>query len=127
MSIKFKVIERWRPGVVGGGVKKYYAVTQSSGEETLDDLINEIEKRSSLRSMVIRWAIYALVEVMRDRLADGQIVRLGELGSLRVNISSKAKENAAEVKASSIKGAHVVFTPGKDLKKMLRELTYLKV
>jgi len=127
MSIKFKVIEKGRPGVVGGGVKKYYALTQLSGEQSLDDLIDEIEKKSSLRSLVIRWAIYALVDVMRDRLADGKIVRLGELGSLRVNISSNAKEKAAEVKVSSIKGARVVFTPGKDLKKMLHTLTYEKV
>ena len=127
MSIEFNVIQRGEPGVAGGGVKKYYAANQSSGELTLAGLTKRIEKMCTVNGADIRAVLYAMVDVMKDELANGQIVRLGELGSLRVNISSKATQNAAEVKASSIKGARVVFSPGKDLKKMLHTLTYEKV
>jgi hypothetical protein len=63
---------------------------------------------------------------MQDALANGQIVHPGKPGSLRVGISSEGKENAAEANSAAIKGTKVVFTPGKDIKNMLKNLTYSK-
>jgi len=126
MAIKFKVIEKGQPGVAGGGVKKYYASNQSSGEITLAKLTNSIEKVSTVSGADIRAVLYAMVDVMKSSLADGQIVRLGELGSLRINISSNGEETADKVSAKSIKGAKTVFTPGSDLKELLKILKYEK-
>ncbi|MGV4530558.1 HU family DNA-binding protein, partial [Ornithobacterium rhinotracheale] len=70
---------------------------------------------------------YALVDVMQSSLSDGEIVRLGELGSMRVNISSEGKAKEEEVTQNAIRGAKVIFTPGTDLKKMLNNLSYEKV
>lgn len=126
MAIKFKVIEKGQPGVAGGGVKKYYASNQSSGEITLAKLTNSIEKVSTVSGADIRAVLYAMVDVMKASLADGQIVRLGELGSLRINISSNGEETAEKVSAKSIKGAKTVFTPGSDLKELLKILKYEK-
>lgn len=44
MAIKFKVIERGEPGVVGGGTKKFYASPVMDGEMNLNDLTEAIEK-----------------------------------------------------------------------------------
>jgi predicted histone-like DNA-binding protein len=74
----------------------------------------------------IRAVLYAMVDVMQDALANGQIVRVGELGSLRVSLSSEGKEKPEKVNAAAIKGARVVFTPGKDIKNMLANLSYSK-
>ena len=126
MALKFKVIEKGQPGVAGGGVKKYYASNQSSGEITLAKLTNSIEKVSTVSGADIRAVLYAMVDVMKASLADGQIVRLGELGSLRINISSNGEETAEKVSAKSIKGAKTVFTPGSDLKELLKILKYEK-
>jgi predicted histone-like DNA-binding protein len=123
---KFKVIERGHPGVPGGGEKKFYASANSSGEMTLAGLTKSIEKISTVSGADIRAVLYAMVDVMQDALANGQIVRLGELGSLRVSISSEGKATAEEVNSSAIRGAKVVFTPGKDIKTMLNNLTYSK-
>ncbi|MDZ7606090.1 MAG: HU family DNA-binding protein [Cyclobacteriaceae bacterium] len=127
MPIKFKVIERGQPGVPGGGAKKFYASANVTGEKTLNLLTKDIEKMSTVNGADIRAVLYALVDVMKDALAEGQVVRLGELGSLRVSISSEGKEKAEEVKASVIEGAKVIFTPGKDLKTMLETLSYQKM
>jgi predicted histone-like DNA-binding protein len=127
MSIEFNVIQRGEPGVVGGGVKKYYAANQSSGELSLTGLTKRIEKMCTVNGADIRAVLYAMVDVMKDELANGQIVRLGELGSLRVNISSEGKDKEEDVKASTIRSARVVFSPGKDLKDMLQTLTYEKI
>lgn len=126
MSIKFKVIERGQPGVEGGGEKKYYASPVSSGELTLAGLTKSIEKISTVSGADIRAVLYAMVDVMKDSLADSNIVRLGELGSLRVSLSSEGYPTADEVTSSGIKSARVVFTPGKAIKDMLNTASYQK-
>jgi len=127
MSIKYKVIERGQPGVVGGGEKKYYASSNSTGDMTLAGLTRTIEKSSTVSGADIRAVLYAMVDSMQDALANGQIVRMGELGSLRVTLKSRGEETAEQVNASSIKDAKVVFTPGKAIKQMLSGLEYTKV
>ncbi|MGP2570715.1 HU family DNA-binding protein [Ornithobacterium rhinotracheale] len=127
MPIKYKVIQKGQPGVAGGGEKKYYVSANLVGEKTLAGLTKEIEKISTVSGADIRAVLYALVDVMQTSLEEGNAVRLGELGSMRVSISSEGKSKEEEVTAASIKGAKVIFTPGKDLKKMLNNLTYEKL
>lgn len=111
MAINFKVIERGEPGVVGGGTKKYYASPQMNGELDLDDLTKAIEKICTVSGADIRAVLYALVDVAVDNLGRGTIVRLGDLGSMRVSLKSTGEATAEDVKASSVKNAKVVFTP----------------
>lgn len=127
MTVKYKVIERGQPGVVGGGDKKFYANTVTNGELTLEKLTTRIEKNSTVGGADIRAVLYSLVEVMQDALDDGSIVRLGELGSLRISISSTGEAEEKDVSMHSIKGAKCIFTPGKELKQMLKNLEYQKV
>lgn len=75
----------------------------------------------------IRAVLYAMVDVMTDNLSNGEIVRLGDLGSLRVSIGSNGEAKAEDVKASSIVRSKVIFTPGKKIKEMLANLSFLKV
>ena len=126
MSIKFKVIERGQPGIAGGGVKKFYASANVSGEKTLAGLTREIEKISTVSGADIRAVLYAMVDAATVALAEGQVVRLGELGSLRVNISSKGEDTATDVKSASIKRSKVIFTPAQTIRDMLSTLTYEK-
>ena len=126
MAIKFKVIEKGQPGVVGGGEKKFYASANMDGDMTLAGLTKAIEKISTVSGADIRAVLYAMVDVMKDSLADSKIVRLGDLGSLRVSISAEGKETADEVNAATIKGAKVVFSPGKEIKEMLKTVSYTR-
>lgn len=66
MPIKYNVIERGEPGVVGGGTKKWYAVINNDGELTVDDLVKQIEKFSALSEADIRGVIIALENVMQE-------------------------------------------------------------
>ncbi|MDY3316828.1 HU family DNA-binding protein [Riemerella anatipestifer] len=127
MPIKYKVIQKGQPGVAGGGEKKYYASANVVSEKTLAGLTRDIEKISTVSGADIRAVLYALVDVMQSSLAEGQIIRLGELGSMRVSISSEGKSKEEEVTPAAIKNAKVVFTPGSDLKKMLATLSYEKL
>lgn len=127
MSIKFKVIERGQPGVAGGGTKQFYASANVNGEQTLEGLTRSIEKISTVNGADIRAVLYALVDVMTDSLSDGRAVRLGELGSLRVSLSSEGRATAEEINASAIRNSRVIFSPGKGLKNMLSSLKYEKI
>jgi len=127
MAVKYKVIERGQPGVAGGGEKKYYANAVTNGELTLEKLTKRIEKNSTVGGADIRAVLYSLVEIMQDGLEEGAIVRLGDLGSLRISISSNGETNEEDITAHSIKSSKCIFTPGKELKKMLKNLEYQKV
>lgn len=126
MSIKFNVIERGEPGVVGGGTKKYYASPQMNGELDLEDLTKAIEKISTVSGADIRAVLYALVDVAVDNLGRGTIVRLGDLGSMRVSLKSTGEATPEDVSASSVKSAKVVFTPGSRIKATLAVAKYQK-
>jgi len=126
MSIKFKVIERGQPGVVGGGTKKFYAIPVMNGEFDLKGLTTAIEKNCTVSGADIRAVLYALVDVSIDRLAQGTIVRLGDLGSLRVSFSAQGQAAADGVNAATIKGASVIFTPGTRIKETLTSAKFQK-
>jgi predicted histone-like DNA-binding protein len=97
------------------------------GEMTMEDLIKSIEKMAALTGAEIRGVMYSMVDAMENMLKRGYAVRLGELGSMRLSISSEGKETAEEVTASAIKGAKVLFTPGKSIKKLIKDLEYRRL
>lgn len=127
MSVKYKVIEKGQPGVAGGGKKKFYATSVFTGEKNLEQLTKSIEKISTVSGADIRAVLYAMVDVITEDLSDSQIVRLGELGSLRLNVSSEGKDSSKDVGATAIRSTKLVFTPGKKLKEMKQTLKFEKI
>ena len=125
--MKYKVIAKGQPGVIGGGNKKYYASAQMTGVVDIDELTRDIEKISTVSGADIRAVLYALVDVATDELADSNIVRLGDLGSLRVTLKSFGLEAPSDVNATAIKGTRIHFYPGKKIKEMQKTLTYQQV
>ena len=69
----------------------------------------------------------ALEDVITDALKGGEIVRLGDLGTLQISISSKGAVTEEEYDASLIKKARINFRPGLALAGILTGLTYKKV
>ncbi len=126
MPIKFRVIQKGQPGVAGGGTKKHYAVPVMDGEMDIDGLTTAIEKICTVSGADIRAVLYALVDVSIDGLSAGRIVRMGELGSYRVTLSSEGMDTEEEVKSSSVKKSGIIFTPGKRLRQMLNNLKWTK-
>jgi len=56
----------------------------------------------------------------------GRIIRLGDLGSLRITLSSVGEPTADKVTAASIKKAGVIFTPEAKLQSMLKTAKFTK-
>jgi len=126
MAIKIKAVEKGQPGVPGGGEKKFYATPVMDGELTLAGMTKSIEKICTVSGADIRAVLYALVDVAIDSLADGTIVRLGDLGSLRITISSEGKATAEEVTGFAVKSTGVIFTPGTRIKEVLAAAKFQK-
>jgi predicted histone-like DNA-binding protein len=126
MAIQIKAVERGQPGVAGGGVKKYYASPVQGKELTLDGLTKGIEKTSTVNGADIRAVLYALVEEAVTGLSEGRIIRLGDLGSLRITLSSEARDTPEQVTAAAVKKAGVIFTPGTKLQDMLKTAKFTK-
>lgn len=123
---KYKVIERGEPGVTGGGKKKFYATNVNNQEYTIEDITRAIEKISTVSGADVRAVLYALVDVSTEALERGDIVRLGDLGSIRLTVSSEGYEKAEDVTASSIKSVSVLFTPGTKIKQLLPNIKFVK-
>lgn len=128
MAIKYKLIEKGEPGVVGGGTKKWYATIVTDGEETIDDLVKAIEKFSALSEADIRGVIIALENVMQDTLANGKIVRLDKIGSLYPSLSSEGTATAEEFSAQKhVKTVKVNYRPGKRVSDSINAATLQRV
>lgn len=113
MSIKYKVVERGQPGVSGGGNKKWYATISTDGETSVDELVAQIEKFSSLSEADIRGVIIALENAIQHELANGKIVRLDKLGSLYPTLSSNPANQEKDFHAGLIKSIGVNYRAGK--------------
>ena len=127
MAIQFKPVEKGQPGVAGGGTKKFYAQIVLNDEVTIDELVKDIEKFSSLSEPDIRGVIVALENVIQTQLANGRIVRLEKLGSLYPTLSSNGEADAASVTSSSIRDLSVNYRPGDRIKKALADAILQKV
>jgi len=115
MSIQIKAVERGQPGIAGGGARKYYASPVHGKEVSLDGLTRGMEKTSTVSGAAIRAVLYAMVEETVIGLSEGRIIRLGDLGSLRITISSEGRNTPEEVTATAVKKAGVIFTPEKKI------------
>ena len=121
MPIKYRLIERGEPGVIGGGTKKWYAIAVNDGEVHIDDLVAEIEKFSTLSEPDIKGVIVALENVIQKSLANGKIVRLEKLGSLYVTLSSRGTDVPEDFVARTlIEKVNIRYRTGKRINDSVR-------
>jgi predicted histone-like DNA-binding protein len=128
MEIKYRIVEKMLPPSVGNGKEsKYYMVVNSKGEMDLERITELVMKRCSVHGSDIRSVIYALTEVAIEGLQDGYIVRLGELGSLRMILNSEGRDSPEQVNHSAVKNCKIHFAPGKKLKDIRKDLVFKKM
>ena len=127
MSIKYKVVERGQPGVSGGGNKKWYATISTDGETSVDELVTQIGKFSSLSEADIRGVIIALENTIQHELSNGKIVRLDKLGSLYPTLSSNPANQEKDFHAGLIKSIGVNYRAGKRILDAMKNAGFEKV
>lgn len=125
MPVKFKAVAKRNPSDVSAA-PKYYASAVATGQAQLKALSKKVAQESTVSEADAFAVIKALVSVMKNELSDGRIVRLDDLGSFQISVSSEGKDEASQVTATSIKKAKINYRPAKEIKDMLLTLSYEK-
>ena len=125
-SVTYSVVPRKNP-VNEESVPLFYARAQSRGEEDIRSLSKHIEQMCTVTRTDVVAVLTALESTITDCLANGEIVRLGELGSLQVSLSSNGAPTEKEFSISMIKSKRILFRPGLTLQNMLKTLAFQRV
>ena len=125
MPVKYSVIARKNP-LKKDQPAKFYAQIQSNGEEDFKSMTRAVADRCTVTASDSKAVLDAFMTVMLQRLANGQIVRLADLGSFRVSASSMGVETEKDFNAAKISKARIIFTPCKELKDMCKSLSFAK-
>jgi predicted histone-like DNA-binding protein len=125
MSIKFNIVERGRPGH-SEAPKKYYPSIQSTGRVTVRQLAERASRMSTLSTPDMIAAIEALLAIIPQELADGNIVELGDFGSFWLRFSAEGVEDPAKVRGDQITTLIPRFMPGKQFRYKLGSVKFKK-
>ena len=126
MSVKFNIIERGKPGDPAAP-KKYYPSILSSGRVTTRELAEMAAQRSTLSTMDMMAAFESFLAIIPEQLAKGNIVELGEFGNFWLRTDTEGAEAADEVRATQITSVLPRFNAGKQFKKVLDAIEFVKV
>ena len=106
---------------------KYYGHVQASGDVSLREMAERIQSTCTVHKSDVFAVLVALEDVITDALKSGEIVRLGDLGTLQIGISSKGAATEDDYSESLITKARINFRPGSALMGALSGLTFQKV
>jgi predicted histone-like DNA-binding protein len=124
--VRFKLIERINPRQPGDP-PRHYAIGVNQGKVDIRELSEMISEKSTVTSIDTMAVIEALLKVIPRELANGRIVALGDLGSLSLTLKSEGSDQPENFSASMIRGTKLHFRPGKEVKKVLNNISYAKV
>ncbi len=126
MSVKFSVVPRKNPSKITEPAK-YYAQAQGFGEMDFDSICEDVDSRCTATKADVTAALNGVLTTMKQSLAKGEIVRLGDFGTFQIALSSTGAVTEKEFNSSLIKKARISFRPGKLLTNLLKVLDYSQV
>ena len=104
---------------------RYYAVARSGRVVSIRDVAKRIAERSSFSRGELEGCVGEFLLEMLNVLEEGNIVQLADMGNFRMTIKTATPTlTADEFKANCIEGGHVVFHPGKDFRKLCKNMEY---
>ena len=106
---------------------KFYGHVQASGDISLREMSERIQQTCTVHKSDVFAVLVALEDVITDALRGGEIVRLGDLGTFQIGISSKGASTEEDYTEDLIRKARINFRPGPALVGILTGLTYAKV
>ncbi|UAK42814.1 HU family DNA-binding protein [Bacteroides nordii] len=125
MPVKYSVIPRKNP-LKKDEPAKFYAQIQSNGEEDFKSMTRAVADRCTVTGSDAKAVLDAFTTIMIQRLSNGQIVRLADLGSFRMSATSQGTATEKEFNAAKITKARIIFTPCKELKDMCKAVSFTK-
>ena len=106
---------------------KFYGHVQASGDVNLREMAERIQQTCTVHKSDVFAVLVALEDTITDALKGGEIVRLGDLGTVQIGISSKGALTEDDYDDSLITKARINFRPGSALVGILSNLSFSKV
>ena len=125
-SVTYSVVPRLNPRDKDAS-PKYYAQAQARGDMNIRDMADRIQASCTVHKSDVYAVLVALEDVVSESIQNGEIVRLGDLCTLQVSLSSKGALTEKDYNTALIKRAKINFRPGKVLANALESLSYSKV
>lgn len=125
-SVTYSVVQRKNPKEPDSPAK-FYAQAQARGEMGVREIAERLQRECTLTRSDIVAVLTALEDVVCEGLQGGEIVRLGELGSIQVGLSGKGADKAEEYNDGLIQRKRILFRPGMTLRNMLSTLSFERV
>lgn len=122
-SIHYSVSQRIdprEPEVAG----KFYAQAQAKGTANLEELAEKISYSTTMTRGDVKGVLAALEDEISERLLNGEIIQLGDVGTFRVTLQSKGAVSAEDFYASNITRANVAFRASNRLKAQLASANF---
>lgn len=126
MAVPFTVTKKYIPSQPNP-IIAYYPRVATSGVLDLEALSERISDSCSVTESDCNAVVISLVKEITRALEQGNIVRIGQLGSFQISVQSTASTTPEEVDKSKIKSSSIIFRPGKKLKLMLKQLVFTKI
>ncbi|MGP1436508.1 MAG: HU family DNA-binding protein [Phocaeicola sp.] len=115
------------PDLRKDGQSTFNAKFVKNGEINTKELAQLIARRSTMSEADVIGVLTALCIVMKERLMDGNTVKLDNIGSFHVRVKSKKVSRTDEIRAESIETNGITFQVAKSLKDEMRKCDFIKV
>ena len=103
--------------------KKWYATSVNTGKIATRQIAKTLADKSSLTPWDVLNVLENLMEEIPKRIAHGYSVQLGEIGTLRLSLSSEGVDDAKHFNPRTIK-KKVIFLPSKAFKSELKNISF---
>jgi predicted histone-like DNA-binding protein len=123
--MKYRIVQRVNPQDVEAD-RKFYAYPVMEGSINLKKLAQRIAGQCTVRPADCYAVLTALETNVLEALGEGKIVKMGDLGTLRLSLSSEGKMAEEEVNDKAIKSARIIYRPGEGMRDMLGIMKYQK-
>ena len=106
---------------------KFYGSVKTSGDINIREMADRIQQSCTVTKADVYAVLVALEDVISESIQKGEIVRLMDIGTLRVGISTKGALKEEDFNDALIKKTRILFRPGSVLQNAIANLNFTKV
>ena len=111
-----------------GGLKTSYTATLVKNREVSAEEFSEVlTKKTRVNAIDCLKVLITVADEISTHLSEGNIVRVGHLGSFRISIRSGTADCPDSITPESLGTPKIIFTPSKEIKRKLEEIRYEKM
>lgn len=125
-TVTYSVVPRINPRDKDAS-PKFYAQAQARGDVNIREMATRIQATCTVTKADVYAVLVALEDVIVEALQNGEIVRLGDLGTFQLSLNGKGSLTEDDYTPSLIERAKINFRPGLVLGAMLESLEFSKV